>query len=445
MRQLALAMLLLASGASGHAALSFPRPRNAADGSLAPWTSWAYPCDKTHSGANCSISFCEHGHDCQGSCPIAARSGVKGALTASNGQACYWFSNGCTVGCARCDGSSNHVGHGSQRFLFKGMSAAALRARNLSIEDPFSPPPGALALNQTTAKSLAIAPNCADPKTAPTVCDPRLRTANTQAACGSKEDVYYYSPWRAPGAAPVIDACGMAGGRFPGQGVGGAGAQFQNSSVMRQGDAGSALPRGPPAAVWRAGDSPEVGWTVMANHGGGYAYRLAPADAPLTENTFRKLPLAFDGPSALRWDGDRAADMRFDSAARGWQVSTGTVPAGSSWRKNPIPSGLWEREGPTFRPVCDESAACVRGYSTGGAAQGECRCSGWSNGGPLLPNVEVVDRVALPASLSPGRYVLQWRWDCEESDQVWASCSDVQVVAAATGAEPEAKAGVSAA
>lgn len=250
MRQ-ALATLLLASGASGHAALSFPRPRNAADGSLAPWTSWAYPCDKTHSGANCSISFCEHGHDCQGSCPIAARSGVKGALTASNGQACYWFSNGCTVGCARCDGSSNHVGHGSQRFLFKGMSAAALRARNLSIEDPFSPPPGALALNQTTAKSLAIAPNCADPKTAPTVCDPRLRTANTQAACGSKEDVYYYSPWRAPGAAPVIDACGMAGGRFPGQGVGGAGAQFQNSSVMRQGDAGSALPRGPPAAVWR--------------------------------------------------------------------------------------------------------------------------------------------------------------------------------------------------
>ena len=58
----------------------------------------------------------------------------------------------------------------------------------------------------------------------------------------------------------------------------------------------------------------------MANHGGGYAYRLAPADAPLTENTFRKLPLAFDGPSALRWDGDRATDMRFDSAARGWQV-----------------------------------------------------------------------------------------------------------------------------
>ena len=38
-----------------------------------------------------------------------------------------------------------------------------------------------------------------------------------------------------------------------------------------------------------------MGWTVAANHGGGYAYRLAPADAPLTEETFRKMPLDFVG------------------------------------------------------------------------------------------------------------------------------------------------------
>ena len=45
----------------------------------------------------------------------------------------------------------------------------------------------------------------------------------------------------------------------------------------------------------------------------------------------------------------------------------------------------------------------------------------------LLPNLEVVDNVRIPKGLAPGRYVLQWRWDCEESDQVWASCSDVTV------------------
>ena len=62
---------------------------------------------------------------------------------------------------------------------------------------------------------------------------------NTQAECGGPEDIYFYSPWRAPGSAPVIDSCGVAGGRFPGQGIGGAGAQFQNTSLAKMGDMGS--------------------------------------------------------------------------------------------------------------------------------------------------------------------------------------------------------------
>ncbi len=39
----------------------------------------------------------------------------------------------------------------------------------------------------------------------------------------------------------------------------------------------------PAQATWKAGGSYEVGWTVAANHGGGYAYRMAPLDSPLTE------------------------------------------------------------------------------------------------------------------------------------------------------------------
>ena len=66
---------------------------------------------------------------------------------------------------------------------------------------------------------------------------------------GSPDDIYYYSPWRAPGSAPTIDACGSAGGRFPGQGRGGAGAQFYNSSVAKEGDVGSKIPKGPAAAT----------------------------------------------------------------------------------------------------------------------------------------------------------------------------------------------------
>ena len=82
--------------------------------------------------------------------------------------------------------------------------------------------------------------------------------------------------------------------------------------------------------------------------GGGYAYRLAPAHAPLTEETFRKMPLDFVGPSILRWGGDRATQLEFDPLERGWQTSQGTMPRNSSWRKLPLPNNYWEEEGPSF-------------------------------------------------------------------------------------------------
>ena len=62
--------------------------------------------------------------------------------------------------------------------------------------------------------------------------------------------------------APVIDSCGSAGGRYPGQSTGGAGAQYQNTSLAKEGDAGSKLPEMPAQATWKAGASYEVGWTV---------------------------------------------------------------------------------------------------------------------------------------------------------------------------------------
>ena len=360
-------MLVALHRVSGHGAMTFPKPRNALDGALDPWAQWAYPCDAKHQGDMCKITFCEHGKDCQGSCPISAHSGSKNALNASNGQSCYWFSNGCTVGCSVCDGTQNHVGHGNQRFLYKGMSAQDLNKKNISIQDLWTA--GAeFTLNPTSTHGLEIKANCDHPTMNATMCASSLRSANTAAKCGSAEDIYYYSPWRAPGFAPVIDSCGSAGGRHPGQGTGGAGAQFQNTSLAQAGDVGSRLPPSPSPPVWQRGQSHEVGWTVMANHGGGYAYRLAPADAPLTEATFRKLPLDFSGNSALRWDGDLGTQLEFDPEAKGWQTSHGTMPQGSMWRKNPIPSGLWEREGAQFAPVCEESDECIRGYTIPGCA-----------------------------------------------------------------------------
>eukprot|EP01047_Picozoa_sp_COSAG01_P017693 COSAG01_NODE_942_length_12551_cov_47.129216_2_plen_254_part_00 len=208
------------------------------------------------------------------------------------------FSNGCTIGCAHCDGSSNLFGHGSNStpaasFIYKG---------GLPIP-PWTPPPGTMVLDPTKPQPRA-ASMCARPTTNATICDPRLRTVNTQAACGSAEDYLFFSPWRAPGSAPVtttprdiimaagilnwliftyvcekwcaqllnvtgqvLDSCGAAGGRYKGTGMGapGSGASFQNSSVASLGDLGSkTLPRMPSQATWVLGSTAEVSSNIKA-------------------------------------------------------------------------------------------------------------------------------------------------------------------------------------
>lgn len=128
-----------------------------------------------------------------------------------------------------------------------------LMAKKITIPDPFTSKD--LSLDPKTAGTITVKPNCDQPSSTPTICDPKLRSCNTQADCGGPLDIYHFSPWRAPGAAPVIDSCGSAGGRFRGQGIGGAGASFQNSTLSRQGDLGSALPKGPASAKWTRGSS----------------------------------------------------------------------------------------------------------------------------------------------------------------------------------------------
>lgn len=107
-----------------------------------------------------------------------------------------------------------------------------------------------------------------------TICDRSLRTLNIDAPCGSETDWYYYSPWRRPGSAPVMDACGLAGGASQQAGYG---AQYKRTRFASQGDRGSQLPRTPrsfnqpePAQgsqpwLWTAGTPAEVSWAIAAN------------------------------------------------------------------------------------------------------------------------------------------------------------------------------------
>ena len=81
-----------------------------------------------------------------------------------NGQAAHYYSQGCTIGCPTCD----HVS-GRQQVDLCGLGKSA------------------------TLPDYA-------------------RSVNRQAAAGSDLDIYKHNPWRAPGSAPVADACGLAGG-----------------------------------------------------------------------------------------------------------------------------------------------------------------------------------------------------------------------------------------
>jgi len=158
---------------------------------------------------------------------------------------------------------------------------------------------------------------------------------------------------------------------------------------------------------------------MRANHGGGYQYRLCPKDSVLTEECFQRMPLRFEGQTSLRWGGKEGKQMKINSTF----VSEGTLPAGSTWAMNPLPrvdSKKYPNEKDAFPAPCyDENAPVEGGY--GGL------CSGWY--GP--DNLEIVDQVRVPGDIPPGDYVVGFRWDCEESAQIWLNCADITVKAKA--------------
>ena len=73
-----------------------------------------------------------------------------------------------------------------------------------------------------------------------------------------------FNPWRAPGSAPVFDACGRAAGaghKTAGEGY------YIETDFAKMGDKGSELPKQPSGAVWKVGSVVESWWSIRANHG----------------------------------------------------------------------------------------------------------------------------------------------------------------------------------
>ena len=138
---------------------------------------------------------------------------------------------------------------------------------------------------------------------------------------------------------------------------------------------------------------------------------------------------------------------------------------GATWARNPIPVVASWRPGckggnathgitnddtdPGTHPGTREHYAAVSGTVSTDPAGQPCRqfdppCPGdhgWrrNNGSTDPTDVAgecshnwiggmIVDQVRIPAGLAPGAYVLGFRWDGEQTSQVWSSCADVTLV-----------------
>ena len=215
--------------------LIHPKPRNAVDSNLPQWHGGLSPDKWQPYGDN----------------PCACRNGSD---VCDVGQTCLWMSVGCSIGCKTCDGGT------------------------------------------IDGKSVGTNPNALDRcegGAKPTNNDPLHRTFNrncTGDCIGTRDDFTRYNPWRAPGSAPVYDSCGRAGGGpHPTGGHG----EYINTSNAQFGDMGSNLPYLDSGVVWEAGSTVETMWSVRANHGGGFQYRLCPVGSALTEECFQKTPMPF--------------------------------------------------------------------------------------------------------------------------------------------------------
>lgn len=414
----------------GHNSMMIPTPRNAMDGAL--------PAFKNGGVAGVPGSLactCQNGKDC----PMGKARHISGA-----GQPCLWWSQGCSIGCPYCLTDPHHPDNNGT-IPTKAITGNAPHADKAGFRKSYCEKP--------STKSIL-------PK--------EYWTMNIHAEDGAEDDSYRYNPWRAPGHAPVVDPCGQAGGKYKQTPMGGA-SMFgtvvvptaHGNITLTMGDMGSkVLPPSDPSTVpkWKAGSTPRVAWGMRFNHGGGYSYRLCPAEKmPCTEEDFQKMPLDFvrDG-QAIMWNNGTLYPIKgkfVDSSV------AAVKPLDSTWARNPIPRIHTDNVGMAFVGKC--TADCHQAGAAWCNEKDDCQqfpspCpfdkawygpntsathmptnrnflpdanqhEGWCSGDWTLGMVS--DKVIIPADIKPGAYVVSWRMDCEETAQIWQNCGDVMIEA----------------
>jgi hypothetical protein len=375
-------------GVFSHGALISPRPRNAVD---------AYVGVNAQACSNLTGDACH------------------------NGQAAFWYSQGCFIGCDECDEAS---GRRQVDLCGKGKKQ--------------------------------------------TLTDPKYWSVNRDATPFSANDIYQHNPWRAPGSAPVSDACGLAGGSHSRQSGPEAG-DYKQTKYARHGDVGTEVLKPLPGytpPTYKLGGTIEATWAMRNNHGGGYSYRLCPLPegnfTGLTEACFQDHHLEFveEEQSILFPNGTL---LKLEASQRTF-VRDGTYPPGSTWSLIPMPPTLL---GPCCLPGPADNATTPNKCLPGDNHVGQCStsvpaatncapCPGTPGSdcsrcdqvsvikpdryklAPQFPEpcpgfsgvdwhggYSVRDVLKIPANLEAGQYILGFRYDCEATAQVWSSCADI--------------------
>lgn len=264
----------------------------------------------------------------------------------------------------------------------------------------------------------------------PPTLDPALRTYQNYTIPGTNNTIDYTArnPWRSPGSASIFSPCGVAGGNPNGCPIG----------ALASDCAGGGYSYGPRAehlqlnnsmiTNWSVGGVEEVAWGFVANHGGGYSYRLCKVDnldavGSISEDCFQEIPLDFVGDTQWIQYGE---DNRNRTAIPAVRTSQGTYPPGSEWTRVPIPACLdpFNNGGGFFfsNTSCPygthfpQPGAGLHGYGSRYQAAGKPDFQ-WS----------IVDLVKIPKDLVPGFYILSFRWDCEQTPQVWSTCANLRL------------------
>jgi len=255
----------------------------------------------------------------------------------------------------------------------------------------------------------------------PTLNAAQYRTVNINISSGPL-DWTRQMPWRWPGSANVLGSgCGVAGGGDMWNPNGG----WPATGMKLGQDPVEVLPKASNPPVWAKGSVVTVAFGIWANHGGGYSYRLCKNEpGEVSEACFQRTPLAFSGSTT--WlqhiNGTRIEIPRVT-------VTDGTFPEGSQWARVPFPECA-DLNDKTAKPQYAASFGDNCEHFQYAEPIPNTHGFGHNNSTKVMDgfhDYSIVDKVVLPKDLPGGDYLLSWRWDAEQTTQIWQNCADVTI------------------